>query len=76
MCFHSGETVLLCSGETVLEDGDDCGVVEVPLPPTPLSNSAEKVTVILEQPVGGKAVLADEAMTSVDIVHDVGEQMT
>ena len=56
----------------MLRDGKDEGVVEVPLPPTPLSNKKEKVTVMLEEPVGGTAMLADEAMASLEITHDVG----
>ena len=56
----------------MLGDGDEHGVVEIPLPPTPLSNSTERVTVMLEEPVGGTATLADEAMASVEITHDIG----
>ena len=57
----------------MLNDGEDEGSVEIPLPLTPLTNEVERVNVILESPVGGRVVLADEAMATLEVTHDVGK---
>lgn len=61
---------LHCLGETVLEDGDDKGMVEVHLPQVALPSAEDKVILMLEEPIGAK--LADDALCSLRIINDVG----
>lgn len=56
-----------------MEDGVDHGFAEVILPSTPLTNSSERLTVVLEPPSSNKAVLSDDAITALNVIHDVGE---
>ena len=56
-----------------LDDGDEDGKIKIDLPQLPLSNTEEKVTVVLEEPHGSPSKLGSDRSCLVTIRHDRGE---
>merc|ERR1712096_220725 len=60
-------------GEVKLDDGDKEGEIVIEIPQLPLTNTEEKVTVVLEEPYGVPAKLGKNNSCVMSISHDKGE---